>query len=115
MTRIIPIVLAFFAGAGVAGGHEAPAHHHPRVAVVLTDPALESAVPHDVALRTPRTGAEQLGVTHLLAAEGYTTVITVGVDRRTAVDPVARKYQRTRFISVPATRVALTRALGAAA
>ena len=113
MTRFISIVLAFFAGAGVAGGHSAPAHH-PRVAVVLTQPALRGSVPHGVALRIPRTRADQLGALHLLAAEGYRTVITVGADRRAAVDPVARKYQRTRFVSVPATRVALVRALGAA-
>jgi hypothetical protein len=114
MTRIIPIVLAFFAGAGVAGGQTSAPASHPRVAVVLGSPALRSAVPRGVALRITRTRADQLGATHILAAKGYATVITVGVDRRTAVDPVARRYQRTRFISVPATRVALKRALVAA-
>ncbi len=113
MTRFLSIVLAFFAGAGVAGGHQA-AGGSPRVAVVLTRPALAGSVPHGVALRTPRTGAEQLGAVHLLAAKGYATVITVGVDRRTAVDPVARRYPRTRFVSVPATRDALGSALAAA-
>ena len=51
-------------------------------------------------LRLPRTTADQLGVTHLLAASGYDTVITLGVDRRIAIAPVAARFPDTRFVEL---------------
>jgi basic membrane lipoprotein Med (substrate-binding protein (PBP1-ABC) superfamily) len=50
-------------------------------------------------LRVPRTPTEQLAVTHYFAAQGYTTIIGVGLDRRVAVDPVAAKYPQTHFVA----------------
>jgi hypothetical protein len=50
-------------------------------------------------LRVPRTPTEQLSVTHYFAAQGYTTVIGVGLDRRVAVAPVAAKYPHTHFVA----------------
>jgi len=52
-------------------------------------------------LRVPVTTADQLGVTHLLAAAGYDEVITVGIDRRIAIAPVAARFPATRFIEAP--------------
>jgi basic membrane lipoprotein Med (substrate-binding protein (PBP1-ABC) superfamily) len=49
-------------------------------------------------LRVVHTNAEQLGVTVMLAARGYDEVVTVGVDRRTAIAPVQRRYPDTRFV-----------------
>ena len=40
-------------------------------------------------LRVAHTTADQLGVTHMFAARGYDTIVTVGVDRRIAIAPVA--------------------------
>ena len=53
-------------------------------------------------LRVVQRDAEQLGVLHTLAARGYDRVFTVGVDRRTAIAPVAEKYPRTRFVAAKA-------------
>jgi len=49
-------------------------------------------------LRVVRANADTLGVTLMLAAHGYDEVVTVGVDRRTAIAPVARRYPETRFV-----------------
>ena len=49
--------------------------------------------------RVVKTNAEQLGVILMLAARGYDEVVTVGVDRRTAIAPVAEKYPRVRFVA----------------
>jgi hypothetical protein len=65
----------------------------PRSAVTA---ALRSAGP-DAELRVPRTATEQLSVTHLFAARGY-DVVGVGLDRRIAVDPVARNYPQVRLV-----------------
>jgi hypothetical protein len=50
-------------------------------------------------LRVPRTPTEQLSVTHYFAVRGYDLVIGVGLDRRVAVTPVARKFPRTHFVA----------------
>jgi hypothetical protein len=50
-------------------------------------------------LRVPRTPTEQLAVTHYFAARGYDLVIGVGLDRRVAVTPVARKFPCTHFVA----------------
>jgi basic membrane lipoprotein Med (substrate-binding protein (PBP1-ABC) superfamily) len=57
-------------------------------------------------LRVPRTPTEQLSVTHYFAAQGYTLVIGVGLDRRVAVTPVAAKYPDTRFVAAQPGQVA---------
>jgi hypothetical protein len=68
-----------------------------------------------VQLRVPRTPTEELGVTHLLAAQRYDAVIAVDLDRRVAVDPVAQRYPHVRFVAAPARMDALQRALADAA
>ncbi len=49
--------------------------------------------------RITRTPTEALSVTHLLAAEGYDTVIVDGIDERVAVAPVAERYPATEFVN----------------
>jgi basic membrane lipoprotein Med (substrate-binding protein (PBP1-ABC) superfamily) len=61
-------------------------------------------------LRVPRTPTEQLSVTHYFAAQGYDLVIGVGLDRRVAIAPVARRFPQTQFLAVRPGQVA--RALG---
>jgi hypothetical protein len=113
MTRSIAIAVAALAlgGATAQAGGEA----RPSVAVVL---AGENARRGDlvaalkgVTVRVPRSAAEQLAVTHLLAVQGVRRVIGVGLDRRVAVEPVARRYPGTRFESVAANVGALRRAV----
>ena len=62
--------------------------------------AREYANEHHAQLRVVPTTAQELGVTHLLAASHYDEVTTVGVDRRIAVDPVAERFPETRFAEV---------------
>ena len=57
-------------------------------------------------LRVPRTATEQLSVTHYFAAQGYRTVVGVGLDRDVAVAPVASKYPNTRFVAAEPGQVA---------
>jgi basic membrane lipoprotein Med (substrate-binding protein (PBP1-ABC) superfamily) len=57
-------------------------------------------------LRVPRTPTEQLSVTHYFAAKRYDLVVGVGLDRRVAVTPVARRFPETRFVSAPPGRAA---------
>jgi basic membrane lipoprotein Med (substrate-binding protein (PBP1-ABC) superfamily) len=61
-------------------------------------------------LRVPRTATEQLSVTHYFAAQRYDLVVGVGLDRRVAVAPVARKFPRTHFVAARPGQIA--RALG---
>jgi hypothetical protein len=117
MTRILIATLALVLVAAVALGSP---REKPRVAVVLAGQAAERADLRQQVeragfeLRIPRTGADQLGATHLLAAGRYGTVIAVGADRRVAIDPVARRYPGTRFLVEPADRKVLQAALEAA-
>ncbi len=50
-------------------------------------------------LRVPRTPTEQLSVTHYFAAQRYDLVVGVGLDRHVAVQPVARRFPHTRFVT----------------
>jgi len=59
-------------------------------------------------LRVPRTPTEQLSVTHYFAAKRYDLVVGVGLDRRVAVTPVARKFPGIRFVAAEPGRVATT-------
>ena len=117
MTRILPITLALALVAAVA---LADTRHTPRVAVVLAGPAAERAdlvsqvKRADVALRVPRSTADQLGTTHVLAADQYATVVVVGADRKLALDPVAHRYPQTRFVVATADPKVLQAALEAA-
>ena len=63
-------------------------------------------------LRVVRTYAEELGVTHMLAAQGYDTVVMLGVDERTAGKPVRAKYPDTRFEAATSVDDALRRIEG---
>jgi hypothetical protein len=114
MMAISLTALAVLAGAAqAAGGSEPPARGG--VAVVLAGKAARRAdlvqAVKGVPVRVPRSGAEQLAVAHLLAARGERTVIGVGLDRRVAVAPVARRYPGTRFVAAPADARALARAV----
>jgi hypothetical protein len=117
MTRILPIALALVLVAAVA---LADTRDTPRVAVVLAGPAAQRAdlvsqvKRADVALRVPRSAADQLGTTHVLAADHYATVVVIGADRKLALDPVTRRYPRTRFVVTTADPKVLQTALEAA-
>lgn len=101
-------VLAVFAGSAIAS----PEPDGTRSAIVVAGSAATDrdalANAHEVAeatgsdLKVVRSSAEQLGVVHMLAARGYDKVVTVGVDRRTAIAPVAGKYPRVRFVAAEA-------------
>lgn len=107
------VALALVAGSAVAAGLAHTAENdHPQVAIVvaghaadqpaIVERARRAAEDTGAQLRVPRTSAEQLGVTHMLAAAGYDRVVTVGVDRRVAIAPVAARYPETRFVEVSA-------------
>jgi hypothetical protein len=117
MTQVLASTLAALAvlagAARAAGGTHSPARGG--VAVVLAGKAAQRddliAAAKGVPVRVPRSAAEQLAVAHLLAARGERTVIGVGLDRRVAVAPVARRYPGTRFVAAPANARALARAV----
>jgi hypothetical protein len=115
MTRLISILLAALA-LGAATTQADVARPRQSVAVVLAGDAARrgdlAAALKGVPVRVPRTAAEQLAVTHLLAAQGVRRVIGVGLNERVAVDPVARRYPGTRFVAAPADARALRRAVG---
>jgi hypothetical protein len=102
-------VLAVFAGSAIAS----PEPGSTKSAIVVAGSAATDkdalANAHEVAeatgsdLKVVRSSAEQLGVVHMLAARGYDSVVTVGVDRRTAIAPVAGKYPRVRFVAAEAS------------
>src|SRR3954467_11263575 len=79
----------------------------PKVAVVVAGTAAERpavvarardlAADRGAPLRVTHTTADELGVTHVLAASRYDEVLTIGVDRRIAIDPVAARYPDVRF------------------
>lgn len=102
-------VLAVFAGSAIAS----PEPGSTRSAIVVAGSAATDkdalANAHEVAeatgsdLKVVRSSAEQLGVVHMLAARGYDSVVTVGVDRRTVIAPVAGKYPRVRFVAAEAS------------
>ena len=103
--RFVAVGAVVLAVGGVAGAADDGA----RRTVVVADPAAV-ATARAVAdrshadLRLPRTPTEQLAVTHLFAARGY-TIVGVGLVRRIAVDPVRAAYPHTRFVLLrgPAT------------
>ena len=59
--------------------------------------AAERATGAEGELRVTRTPTEQLSVTHFFAAQGYETVVGVGLDEAIAVTPVRERHPGTRF------------------
>jgi hypothetical protein len=100
------IAVAALAGSAVAAtlGHTAEQGNDTAAAIVIAGRAaddaqlIERARAQDPDTRVVHSYAEQLGVTVMLAARGYDEVVTVGVDRRTAIEPVERRYPDTRFV-----------------
>jgi basic membrane lipoprotein Med (substrate-binding protein (PBP1-ABC) superfamily) len=111
MTLRSILIAGLLALAIVGGTQGASAAPQRRVVVVVDaaaahDPAVLAEARAAVAragdeaqLRVPRTPTEQLSVTHYFAAQGYSTVVGVGLDRRVAVDPVAARYPQTHFVT----------------
>ena len=102
--QLFLVVLAVFAISGAAA--LTAEGDQPKVAVVVAGQAAEQpsvvARARDIAadrgaqLRVTHTTADELGATHLLAAARYDEVLTIGVDRRIAIDPVAARYPDVR-------------------
>ena len=101
-------IAALFAGSAIASPEDSTSK---RAIVVAGAAAKDKAAltqAHAVAeatdadLKVVPTNAEQLGVIHMLAARGYDQVVTVDVDRRTAIAPVSEKYPRVRFVAAKA-------------
>jgi basic membrane lipoprotein Med (substrate-binding protein (PBP1-ABC) superfamily) len=101
-------IAAVFAGSAIASPEDPTSQRAIVVAgTAATDPAALTqahAVAHatDVDLKIVRNTAEQLGVVHMLAARGYDTVVTIGVDRRSVIAPVSEKFPRVRFVAAKA-------------
>jgi hypothetical protein len=99
-TLLVAAALAGYATVAGAASDPRPAH---KVVVVAdasvpqarVDAALRLAGP-GAEIRFPRTPTEQLSVTHLFAARGY-TIVGLGLTKEVAVDPVERAYPGVRF------------------
>jgi predicted TIM-barrel fold metal-dependent hydrolase len=115
MTIVRSLLSLVLVAAVAAACTQTAAGDPPRVAVVVGgraagDPAVlahvraavAAARGADVQLRVPRTPTEELAVTHVLAVAGYDAVIAIDLDRRVAVDPVARRFPRLRIVSADA-------------
>jgi hypothetical protein len=98
MTKLLIATLAGLV-AGLTAAPEAPAPRAAdRVAVVVdaSGPGAEArlaaasaaAAERGADLRSPRTLHDQLSVTSLLAAEGYTTVIGYGLEEYASIAPL---------------------------
>src|SRR3954447_25684619 len=92
LTATVAVVLA---ASGAAAALALPAERAEggpdKTAVVIANgdaAAITAARESGADVRVVRALAEQLGVTHMLAAQGYDVVVTVGVDRRIAIAPV---------------------------
>src|SRR4051794_8444668 len=116
IAHVVAIALALTAGSAVAAGLAQTAEtHQPKLALVVAGnaandkDALAKARGAHADLRVVQRYAEELGVTHMLAAQGYDTVVTLGVDERTAVKPVRAKYPDTRFEAATSVDDALRR------
>src|SRR3954471_9083448 len=111
MTPRTLLFVALVALVAIGGSQLASAAPQRRVVVVVDaaagrDPAVLAEARAAVAragdeaqLRVPRTPTEQLSVTHYFAAQGYTTIVGVGLDDRVAVAPVAARYPQTHFVA----------------
>jgi basic membrane lipoprotein Med (substrate-binding protein (PBP1-ABC) superfamily) len=113
LAQFVGVALALFAGSAVAAGLAQTSEDGRKVAIVVAGRAAEQpsvvararAAADDTGaqLRVTHTTADQLAVTHLLAASGYDEVLTVGVDRRIAIDPVEARFPETRFVESSAS------------
>ena len=115
IAQFVGVVLALFAGSAVAAAVAQTESAKPEVVLLVAGKAAEN--PQVLArakaatdrtgaqLRVAHTTADQLGVTHLFAARGYETIVTVGVDRRIAVDPVADHYPGVRFVATDSNQL----------
>jgi type IV secretory pathway VirJ component len=111
MTRYYAVLAGIVLALVAVGLAQSAQGDQPKVAYVVAGDAAEQpatvsrvrslAARDGAQLRVPHTTADQLGVTHLLAASGYDKVITVGVDRRIAIAPVAARFPETRFVELP--------------
>ena len=111
MTRYYALLAGLVLSLVAVGLAQSAQGDQPKVAYVVAGDAAEQpatvsrvrslAARDGAQLRVPLTTADQLGVTHLLAASGYDKVITVGVDRRIAIVPVAERFPETRFVELP--------------
>ena len=109
IAALAAIATAALAGSAVAAtlGHTATPNNG-KSAIVIAGRAANDTRAIAEAKRTSddvrivHTTAEQLGVTHMLAAQGYDRVVTVGVDRRIAIAPVEEKFPHTRFVAAKA-------------
>ena len=105
IAALAAIATAALAGSAVAAtlGHTAT-QDNGRSAIVIAGQAagdgalIERARSAGKDVRVVNSYADQLGVTLMLAARGYDEVVTVGVDRRTAIAPVQARYPDTRFV-----------------
>ena len=99
MTKLVIATLAGLV-AGLSASPEAPVAHSPhgRVAVVVDasgpgaearlTAARETARARGATLRAPRSLHDQLSVTSLLAAQGYTTIIGYGLEEYASIAPL---------------------------
>jgi hypothetical protein len=110
IAQFVGVALALFAGSAVAAAiASSPADGQPQVVLLVAGKAAENPeVLARAKAATDRTGAQlrvvhntadELGVTHLFAASGYDTIVTVGADRRIAIDPVAKHFPAVRFVA----------------
>jgi hypothetical protein len=85
--------------AGLSAANEPPAlRAADRLAIVVdaSEPGAEArlaaaraeAAERGATLRVPRTLHDQLSVTSLLAAEGYTTIVGYGLEERASIEPL---------------------------
>src|SRR3954468_18288129 len=104
------LLLAIVAGTAVAAGTGSATDtaKPEKTAVVIAgtaanDPQVVAAAKRgNGEVRVVHSTAEQLGVTHMLAARRYDVVTTIGVDRRIAIAPVEEKFPATRFVAAEA-------------
>ena len=107
LIRFAALVLALFAGSAVAAALPHEDGGAKRAIVVAAQDqdtivrAKAAAQRSGADLRVVRAYADQLGVTRMLAARGYRTVVTIGVDPAIAITPVHRRYPGTRFVVDP--------------
>src|SRR5829696_2305210 len=95
MTKLVIATLAGLV-AGLSASPEAPVAHSPRerVAVVVdaSGPGAEARVAtarrQGAAFKAPRSLHDQLSVTSLLAAQGYTTIIGYGLEEYASIEPL---------------------------
>ena len=115
IAQFVGVALALFAGSAVAAATAQTERVKPETVLLVAGKAAENPTVLARAkaasdrtgaqLRVAHTFADQLGVTHLFAARGYDTIVTVGVDRRIAVEPVADRYPGVRFVATDSNQL----------